>query len=137
MTTLTVYDPPMCCSTGICGPAVDPVLPRLAADLDWLKRQGIAIERFNLAQQPQAFVSNPKVTAALRAYGNDCLPLVFVDGELVSRGTYPDRTGLARLAGLEAVAEPATSPIEPTSCCSGPTLITLGSEPGGSSDGCC
>ena len=42
MTKLAVYDPPMCCSTGVCGPAVDPVLPRVAADLDWLKRQGVA-----------------------------------------------------------------------------------------------
>ena len=39
MAKLTVYDPPMCCSTGVCGPAVDPVLPRVTADLDWLKRQ--------------------------------------------------------------------------------------------------
>ena len=59
MTKLAVYDPPMCCSTGVCGPAVDPVLPRVAADLDWLKRQGVQVERYNLAQQPQAFASNP------------------------------------------------------------------------------
>lgn len=30
-----VYDKPMCCATGVCGPQVDPVLPRFAADLDW------------------------------------------------------------------------------------------------------
>ena len=75
MTKLAVYDPPMCCSTGVCGPAVDPVLPRVTADLDWLKRQGVQVERYNLAQQPQAFASNPTVTAALREHGNDCLPL--------------------------------------------------------------
>ena len=45
MTKLAVYDPPMCCSTGVCGPAVDPVLPRVTADLDWLKRQGVEVER--------------------------------------------------------------------------------------------
>ena len=97
MTKLAVYDPPMCCSTGVCGPAVDPVLPRVSADLDWLKRQGVQVERYNLAQQPQAFASNPTVTAALREHGNDCLPLVLVDGEVASRGTYPDRAELARL----------------------------------------
>jgi hypothetical protein len=41
MSKVQVYDKPMCCSTGICGPQVDPVLPRFAADLDWLKSQGM------------------------------------------------------------------------------------------------
>ena len=91
MTKLAVYDPPMCCSTGVCGPAVDPVLPRLAADLDWLKCQGVQVERYNLAQQPRAFASNPTVRAALREHGNGCLPLILVDGRVVSRGTYPER----------------------------------------------
>ena len=137
MTKLAVYDPPMCCSTGVCGPAVDPVLPRVAADLDWLKRQGVEVERYNLAQQPQAFASNPTVTAALREYGNDCLPLVLVDGVIVSRGTYPDRHSLARLAGLDVVAEPETVKAKGPSCCSSPTMVTIGSGPGRSSGGCC
>ncbi len=58
MSKVQIYDKPMCCSTGVCGPEVDPVLPRFAADLDWLKSQGHAVERFNLAQQPAAFVAN-------------------------------------------------------------------------------
>jgi hypothetical protein len=137
MTTLTMYDPPMCCSTGVCGPAVDPTLPRVAADLDWLKRQGVVVERFNLAQQPQAFVSNPTVTAALRELGNDCLPLILVDGKVVSRGTYPDRPGLAHLVGLEHVAEPQSQQTEKASCCSSPSTVTIGGKATRSSGGCC
>ena len=137
MTKLAVYDPPMCCSTGVCGPAVDPVLPRVAADLDWLRRQGVEVERFNLAQQPQAFVANPAVTAALREHGNDCLPLVLVDGRVVSRGAYPDRAGLGRLVGLAAAVEPEPMQAGPSSCCSSPTTVTIGGKPGRSSGGCC
>ena len=37
MSTIRVFDPAMCCSTGICGPAIDPQLARFAADLSWLK----------------------------------------------------------------------------------------------------
>ena len=96
MTKLAVYDPPMCCSTGVCGPAVDPVLPRVTADLDWLKRQGVQVERYNLAQQPQAFASNPMVMAALREHGNDCLPLILVDG----RGRLPRDLSRARANSL-------------------------------------
>jgi len=137
MTKLAVYDPPMCCSTGVCGPAVDPVLPRVTADLDWLKRQAVEVERYNLAQQPQAFASNPRVTAALREYGNDCLPLILVDGVIVSRGTYPDRSGLARLAGLDVVAEPETVKAKGSSCCSPSTMVGIGARHGRSSGGCC
>jgi hypothetical protein len=124
MTKLALYDPPMCCSTGVCGPVVDPVLPRVAADLDWLKRQGIEVERYNLAQQPHAFASNPAVTGALREHGNDCLPLVLVDGRVASRGSYPDRSELARLVGLEASAKPEA--VAASSCCSSPGLVGIG-----------
>lgn len=54
MIAVRVFDPAMCCSTGICGPSVDPQLVRFAADLDWLKGQGVSVERFNLSQQPGA-----------------------------------------------------------------------------------
>ncbi len=126
MTKLAVYDPPRCCSTGVCGPVVDPVLPRVAADLDWLKRQGVQVERYNLAQQPQAFASNQAVTLALREHGNDCLPLILVDGEVASRGTYPTRSELASLAGLKAAADAKTPQEQASSCCSSPGLVTLG-----------
>ena len=61
MASIKIYDKPMCCSTGVCGPQVDPVLPRFAADLDWLMTQGHQVERYNLAQQPAAFVENEMV----------------------------------------------------------------------------
>ena len=56
MPKLQVFDPALCCSTGVCGTTVDPALPAFAADLAWLAEQGVTVERFNLAQQPGAFV---------------------------------------------------------------------------------
>ena len=56
----------MCCSTGVCGPQVDPALVRFAADLEWLKANGVEVERFNLSQEPAAFVGNPVVAQAIR-----------------------------------------------------------------------
>jgi AhpD family alkylhydroperoxidase len=101
MKKLQVFEPPMCCSTGVCGPNPDPVLPRFAADLHWLAGQGVAVERYNLAQQPQAFAANETVKAALAKYGNECLPLILLNGAIVSRGSNPERRELARLAGVE------------------------------------
>lgn len=116
MATLHVYDRPMCCSTGVCGPKVDPVLPRFASDLEWLRSQGVAVERFNLAQQPGAFTTHPEVRSAL-AEGIDCLPLIVVDGRVVSKGTYPSRPILAAWAGVEAGSLPVAGCCPTSGCC--------------------
>ena len=89
MKTITVYDPPMCCSTGVCGPDVDPELVQFAALLSQLEQRGIAIERHNLAQNPIAFVQNPKVKALLEQKGTEALPVMFWDGEIQLLGRYP------------------------------------------------
>ncbi len=104
MTAIRVFDPAMCCSTGICGPSVDPNLVQFAADLDWLKTQGVSVERFNLAQQPAAFAADAAVKAALETKGEAGLPLVKVDGEVKSSGLFPSRDELAAWAGLGAKA---------------------------------
>lgn len=100
MIRIEVYDPAMCCPTGICGPSVDQKLVRFAADLEWLKKQGVEVNRFNLAQQPGAFAANPDVRTTLALEGNACLPLIIVDGTVASRGLYPNRQTLAAFAGI-------------------------------------
>ncbi len=99
MAKLQVFDPPMCCSTGVCGPEVDPALVRFAADLEWLRSSGIEVDRFNLAQDPAAFVSNPVVAEAIRGKDGG-LPLLLVDGKIVAQGSYPAREVLAELLGV-------------------------------------
>jgi len=98
---IQVFDPPMCCATGVCGPSVDPEPVRFAADLDWLARQGVTVERYNLAQQAATFASNPVISDALEKEGNDCLPLTLVDGAVACKGKYPSRADLCRFAGVE------------------------------------
>jgi hypothetical protein len=97
---IQVFDPAMCCPTGVCGPAVDPELARIQSDLAWLAAQGIEVQRFNLAQQPQAFVANPRVAGILRETGEAALPLVLWGDSVVSVGRYPSRQALASAAGL-------------------------------------
>ena len=105
-TTIEVFDPAMCCSTGVCGPSVDPVLPRFAADLEWLAEGGVQVMRHNLAQEPAAFAAAPAVQAALTERGTDCLPLILVDGRIVSQGVYPTRAELASWTGLDGTPAP-------------------------------
>jgi Arsenical resistance operon protein ArsD len=118
MTTVQVFDPPQCCATGVCGPTVEPALVRFAATVAWLKDQGVAVERFNLSQQPGAFAERPAVKSALVEGGTSCLPLVIVDGRIVSRGVYPTRSELAEWAGVATASAQASLPMS-QGCCGG------------------
>jgi len=102
---IEIFDPPMCCSSGVCGPNVDKRLVEFSASLEWLKAQGVDVQRHNPSQQYDAFVSNPTVVATVNERGIDCLPLIMVDGELVGIGGYPDRDELAAMAGIDGAKE--------------------------------
>lgn len=97
---MEIYDPPLCCPTGVCGPRVDPELTRIAGDVAWLQQRGIEVQRYNLAHEPQAFVENALVLKALNAEDTECLPLVIVDGEVAGRKGYPTRERLLELLGM-------------------------------------
>lgn len=99
-TMIEVYDPVMCCSTGVCGPDVDDTLADFANDVKWLKSQGVELKRFNLGQEPEAFKANSQVLARLQQAGTESLPIILVNGEMVSEGGYPDRSTLMKWSGL-------------------------------------
>ena len=99
---------------------MDPALVRFAADLHWLANQRVAVERYNLAQQPQAFAASAVVKSALKEYGNECLSLILLDGVILSKGSYLTRDELAQLAGVEPDRSPASGPKLPVinpRCC--------------------
>ena len=113
MKKLEIYDPAMCCSTGVCGSEVDPALVAFAADLKWASEQGVAVQRYNLGQEPQAFAANQAVVKEMEA-GMDRLPIIAIDGHIVSTGVYLSRTQLAQKLGLSVGEKAAGS----SSCCS-------------------
>jgi hypothetical protein len=119
MSKVQIFDKAMCCSTGVCGPQVDPVLPRFAADLDWLQTQGHEVDRFNLAQDPAQFARNPVVQKMLADEGVDCLPLVLVDDRVISRSEYPSRDNLALWTGT--AQKKVSLPIADSGGCCGDT----------------
>lgn len=116
LNTLQIFDPAMCCSTGVCGPDVDTKLVQFTADLDWLKSQGVIVQRHNLSQNPAAFVENEAVKTALTEKGEAALPVMLLNGKIASTGRYPDRVELAALFKLKATATPAPAK---SSCCGG------------------
>lgn len=116
MKTIQVFDPALCCSTGVCGADVDEALVHFSADVDWARQQGAHIERFNLAQQPLVFAENPVVKGFLTRSGQEALPLILVEGEVALAGRYPNRSELARFADIAA---PMVAARVAKSCCSG------------------
>lgn len=104
---IDVYDPAMCCSTGVCGPRVDPALATFASDLDWLGQHGAEVHRYNLGQEPGAFASKDSVRAPLEDQGEASLPAIYVGGELRSSGRFPSRDELSSWTGAPA---PTVSP---------------------------
>lgn len=138
MSRIDVYDPSMCCSTGVCGPVVDPALPRFAGDLAWLGQNGVEVARFNLAQEPLAFTLNPAVLGVLKGPGPDALPVVLVDGAIASQGRYPSREELAGWVGLAVPARDVAEKAVTTSCSfSLPTASCCGPKDGSEGSGCC
>jgi hypothetical protein len=99
MKKLEVFDPAMCCSTGVCGVDVDPALVQFAADLAWVGEHEISVERHNLGQAPQAFAANPAVLKEIEA-GMDRLPILVLDGQIITTGIYPTRPQLAQKLGI-------------------------------------
>ena len=108
-----VFDPAMCCPSGVCGPGVDPALLAVMRDLRWLTAKGVRVSRFGLAQEPQAFAANARVQGLLQAFGEAALPATLVNGAILVHGRYPTRDEL--VAALTDVAVPA--PATGGGCC--------------------
>ena len=117
---LKIYDPAMCCSSGVCGPSVDPVLAQFAGTLKQVAdRTDISVERYNLGQQPQAFVENEQVKALLDDEGEKQLPFLFIDERLWLKGRYPSKEELAQALHIDLtpVLSPQSAPAGDAPCC--------------------
>jgi hypothetical protein len=127
MPAIRIFEPALCCNSGVCGPDVDQSLVTFTADLSHLKELGADIQRRNLANDPSSFAANDTVRAFLQVAGSDGLPLTLVDGITVQTGSYPAREQLERYAGL--AGDTAAPPVVPE----GVTQLSVA----GQSEGCC
>lgn len=123
MPVIDVYEPALCCDTGVCGPDLDQALVTFSADVDHMRGLGAEISRHNLANDPTAFAENDDVRAFLEVVGSAGLPLTMVDGITVGTGSYPTRDQLLRYArlarttvGPAAVTELGLTEIPGSSC---------------------
>lgn len=100
MKKMIIFDPAMCCSTGVCGPSVDKNLLRVSTVINNLKNKGILVERHNLTNNPQIFVDDKVINTMLLKDGVEVLPVTMVDGEVVKTKAYPTNEEFLNLLDL-------------------------------------
>lgn len=92
-----IFDPPMCCSTGVCGPSVDPKLLAVQEVIRQLQAEGVTVQRYQVTTHPAVFLKNPEIATLMRTTeGVRSLPATVVDGVVIRKGEYPT---LAELRG--------------------------------------
>ena len=84
-----IFDPPMCCPTGMCGPTIDQTLLDMNEMISTLQAQGVSVVRYQMASQPQAFLSNAEVMRLVREQQMAALPITVVQGKVIKTGEYP------------------------------------------------
>ncbi len=87
--TVEFFDPPMCCPTGLCGPALDQTLLDVNEMIMALKAEGAKVERYQMANHPHHFLNNAEVMRLVRERQMEALPLTLVQGQVIKIGAYP------------------------------------------------
>lgn len=124
MKKMIIFEPAMCCSTGVCGPVVDKELLRVSTMINNLKNNGILIERYNLSNNPQIFVDNKEINKLLIEDGVEILPVTTFNGIVVKTKTYPTNQEICNLFGVSIDILGGTSIKQTSGGC-------------GCGDGCC
>lgn len=87
--TVELFDPPMCCPTGLCGPTLDQTLLDVSEMIVSLQADGVQIERYQMASHPHAYLNNAEVMRLVREKQMAALPITVVRGRVVKVGAYP------------------------------------------------
>lgn len=116
MTKIEIFEPAMCCSTGVCGASADPELLRIAAVTENLKKTGTYVARYNLSSDPKAFMQYEAVSNALYQNGEEALPITVMDGKIVKSGGYPTNEEFARFLGISVDAIKPAAKVKVKKC---------------------
>lgn len=117
MKKIQIFEPAMCCDTGLCGVSVDPELLRISTVLNALKKNGVAVDRFNLSSAPMAFVNNKTINAFINEKGVEELPAVMIDEKIVITGRYPTNEELVSLLEVPASYMTEAKSAKQGGCC--------------------
>src|SRR5512140_1700437 len=87
--TVEIFDPPMCCPTGMCGPVPDQKMLDVQEMIRILGTEGVQVTRYEPGSNPGAFMNAPEVMLEVRLRSTSVLPITRVNGRVVKSGAYP------------------------------------------------
>jgi hypothetical protein len=90
-TRLEIYEPVMCCPSGVCGPEPDKELIRFNGDLEKLRKEygELKVTRASLSFDANKFLQNKTIFELVKGNGAGVLPVTMLDGEIVEQQRYP------------------------------------------------
>lgn len=86
---IELFDPPMCCPTGLCGPSLDQTLLNVSEMIMAVQAEGTTVERYQMTSHPQKFMQNNEVMRLVREQQMAALPITAVHGQIIKIGAYP------------------------------------------------
>ena len=103
-TQIEIFEPALCCATGVCGPEPDTTLVHFGevvrrAETELADR--VVLSRTLLNQQPMRFTQVPAVFAIIKSRGVAALPVVVVNGSIALEGAYPTFEQIAAWANQQ------------------------------------
>ena len=101
MKEIQIYEPAMCCSTGLCGVSINQELLRVSTIINTLSNKGFKIVRYNLSANPEAFLQNTKVNKYLNDNGAEILPITLLSGEIIKTKNYPTNIEFEAMLGVK------------------------------------
>lgn len=87
---IEIFEPTMCCSSGICGPSVDNNLVKISENIEILKNEfeGLVVERYQPQTHAMKFMANVEVGRLVKEKGQQILPITVVNGRIIKSGEY-------------------------------------------------
>ena len=89
MRNMYIYEASPCCEPGTCGCDSDKDLVRVENIVDVLRKNGASITRYNYENDKAEFEDNKIVANLLDQSGEDVLPIIMVNKEVVITSRYP------------------------------------------------
>ncbi len=86
--TVYIFDGPVFNDFSMDAAKMNPVYLRVSNQLDVLRQRGIAVKRYNLKEHAIEFTSNKVVIQQMMSGGEQALPIVLLDDEVLCSGQY-------------------------------------------------
>lgn len=118
---VTILDPVLCCTSGLCGSTIDEALVQTSANVKWLRSLGHDVHRHSLSNDAVSFKDYPSAIEKIQHDGIESLPYILINNRLVLTGRYPEKAEWEALAAqFNNSHEPAGEPIAVrNACCPG------------------